>query len=107
MNSMDWKQQYEMEQARLIDSLGWVTEGGIVEAIQHIGATSVPGLAGSSCVDIAMAVWPFPWKRAQEPELRHLGIKSWKGIPKVLSKDFGTALEQPSCFLWNQGRKNG
>jgi GrpB-like predicted nucleotidyltransferase (UPF0157 family) len=60
MNSIELKKQYEMEQARLIEALGRVTEGGIVEAIRHIGATSVPGLGGSPCVDIALAVWPIP-----------------------------------------------
>jgi GrpB-like predicted nucleotidyltransferase (UPF0157 family) len=60
MNPMYWKQQYETEHARLIDALGSVTEGGIVEASQHIGATRVPGFRGSACVDIVMAVWPFP-----------------------------------------------
>jgi hypothetical protein len=35
MNSDDrrWKESFESERARLIDALGKVTEGGIIEAI--------------------------------------------------------------------------
>jgi GrpB-like predicted nucleotidyltransferase (UPF0157 family) len=55
-----WHEQFEQEHVRLIGTLGELVNGGIIEAIQHIGATSVPGMVGSSCVDIGLAVWPFP-----------------------------------------------
>jgi GrpB-like predicted nucleotidyltransferase (UPF0157 family) len=41
-------------------ALGNITVGGIVEGIQHIGATAVPGLESRPYIDIALAVWPFP-----------------------------------------------
>ena len=40
----DSKTAYESERGRLTDALGKLVDGGIVESIQHIGATSVPGL---------------------------------------------------------------
>ncbi|MEP6895545.1 MAG: GrpB family protein [Chloroflexota bacterium] len=55
-----WKEQYEAEREKLIDALEKVTTGGIIESIQHIGATSFPGLYGSACVVIGLTVWPFP-----------------------------------------------
>jgi GrpB-like predicted nucleotidyltransferase (UPF0157 family) len=79
MNSIQWKHQYEKERSRLIDALGRVTAGGIVEAMQHIGATSVPGLHGSPCVDIALAVWPFPLEESRESRLEALGYRILEG----------------------------
>lgn len=61
MSPTDWKRQYELERARLVAALGQITAGGIVEAIEPIGATSMPGLHGSACLDIALAAWPFPY----------------------------------------------
>ena len=75
MISLFWKQQYETERARLFESLGKVTEGGIVEAIQHVGATYVPGLKGSSCVDIALSVWPFPTEITPRSKLESMGYQ--------------------------------
>jgi len=79
MNLIDWKQQYETEKARLNEVLGRVTEGGIFAAIQHIGATSVPGLRGSPCVDIALAVWPFPLEEGPRSRLESLGYRILEG----------------------------
>ena len=75
MNSLFWEQQYETERAHLLESLGKVTEGGIVETIQHIGATRVPGLKGSSCVDVALAVWPFPLEVTPKSKLESMGYR--------------------------------
>jgi len=62
----------------LLDALGWTTQGGIVENIQHIGATSVPGLLalpglpGQPVVDISLAVWPFPLTEETQAVLQTL-----------------------------------
>ncbi|HTP09706.1 MAG TPA: GrpB family protein [Anaerolineae bacterium] len=55
-----WHEAYVAERARLLSVLGEVTTGGLVEGIQHIGATSVPRLSVGSCIDIGLAIWPFP-----------------------------------------------
>jgi hypothetical protein len=60
--------------------LGKITEDGLVDAIQHIGATSVPGLSGSPCVDIGMAVWPFPLEAAPRSKLEALGYQIVEGF---------------------------
>jgi GrpB-like predicted nucleotidyltransferase (UPF0157 family) len=75
----DSKTTYESERDRLITALGKVVDGGIVEAIQHIGATSVPGLYGSRCIDIGLAVWPFPLEAGPESRLNALGYKPVSG----------------------------
>ena len=104
---MNWKQKYETEQVRLIDALGRVTEGGIVEAIQHIGATSVPGLRGSPCVDIAMAVWPFPVEESPRVRLEALGyrvLEGYSGSPQQRfrheSGSFQLFLVEPGTDEW-------
>ena len=53
-----WNQLFDQESERLYAILGKITEGGIVEAIEHIGSTSVPGLSRAPCVDIGVSVWP-------------------------------------------------
>ena len=47
-----WNQLFDQERERLLAILGKITEGGIVEAIEHIGSTTVPGLSGAPCVGI-------------------------------------------------------
>ncbi|HEY3475015.1 MAG TPA: GrpB family protein [Anaerolineales bacterium] len=75
----DWQETYESERDRLIDALGKVGEGGIVEAIQHVGATSVPGMYGSPCVDIGLTVWPFPLEEGPRSRLETLGYQMVAG----------------------------
>jgi GrpB-like predicted nucleotidyltransferase (UPF0157 family) len=55
-----WQEEAAQERSRLLAALRHFTEGGIVEDIQHIGATSVPGLTASPSIDLALAVSPFP-----------------------------------------------
>ena len=76
---MDYKEQYQAEQTRLIETLRKLTEGGIVESIQHIGSTRLPDLNGSSCVDIALAVWPFPLEKKVWADLEALGYRIEEG----------------------------
>src|SRR5690348_18500713 len=81
-----WRDQFDRESKRLINALGEMTDGGIVERIEHVGATSVPGLLGQPCVDIAMAVWPFS---LEEPALHTLITLGYE-----LDSDFAVAPEQ-------------
>jgi GrpB-like predicted nucleotidyltransferase (UPF0157 family) len=81
-----WKEQYAREHERLIAALGEITDGGIVERMEHVGATSVPGLLGQPCVDIALAVWPFP--------LEDFALQSLASMGYELDPDFPGAPEQ-------------
>jgi GrpB-like predicted nucleotidyltransferase (UPF0157 family) len=71
-----WRARYEAERRRLLDALGRTTTGGIVEAIQPVGSSSVPGLEGSGVLDVAMAVWPYPLAPASETALAALGYQA-------------------------------
>ena len=70
-----WKEQFAREHERLIAALGEMTDGGIVERMEHVGTTSVPDLLGQPCVDIALAVWPFP---LEEPALQSLSSMGYE-----------------------------
>jgi GrpB-like predicted nucleotidyltransferase (UPF0157 family) len=70
---------YARQRERLIAALGEVTEGGLVEAIAHIGATSVIGLAGEPCVDIGLAVLPYPLDGRHLAALARLGYEPAPG----------------------------
>lgn len=47
----EWPQRFAAEAARLRAVLG-----GVISAIEHVGSTAVPGLAGKPVLDVAIAV---------------------------------------------------
>jgi GrpB-like predicted nucleotidyltransferase (UPF0157 family) len=86
MDNNYWIDQFSRGKERLIKTLGELTDGGIIERIEHVGATSVPGLPGRPSVDIAMSVWPFPLEESALHSLATLGYE--------LDPDFSAAPEQ-------------
>jgi GrpB-like predicted nucleotidyltransferase (UPF0157 family) len=82
------KEQYESERDRLVRQLGNIVEGGIIEGIQHVGATSVPGLYGSPCIDIGLAVWPFPLEGDLRSRLEALGYHIVRGYEEKPEQRF-------------------
>jgi len=82
------REQYQVERERLIHALGWVVEGGIVDSIQQVGATSVPDLYGSPCVDIGLAVWPFPLEQAPRSRLESSGYQIVSGYEEAPEQRF-------------------
>ncbi len=68
-----WSEQYAEESARLRSPLGEIPDGGIIENIEHIGATGVPGALAQPVIDIGLAVWPFPLKPERQSALEALG----------------------------------
>jgi GrpB-like predicted nucleotidyltransferase (UPF0157 family) len=80
-----WQEQFAQERTRLLTALGELTEGGVVENVQHIGATGVPGLPAWPCVDIGLSVWPFPLEPHRRAALDSLGyalIPGYEGAPE-------------------------
>lgn len=84
----DWAELFARESIRLLSSLGKMTQGGIVEQLQHIGATSVPGLPADSCIDIGMAVWPFPLETSQRAVVEALGYRLIPGYEAAPEQRF-------------------
>lgn len=80
-----WLEQFARERERLLAALGEMTEGGIVEQLEHVGSTSIPGLLGQPCIDFALAVWPFPLEEPTRQSLISLGYEldpDFVGIPE-------------------------
>ncbi|HSH82740.1 MAG TPA: GrpB family protein [Herpetosiphonaceae bacterium] len=80
-----WSEQYAEESSRLRTLLGEIPEGGIIENIEHFGATSVPGALAQPCIDIGLAVWPFPLEPARQSALEALGytlVQGHEGAPE-------------------------
>jgi GrpB-like predicted nucleotidyltransferase (UPF0157 family) len=54
-----------------------------IEGIQHVGSTSLPGLAGSGVVDIALAVCRLTdisgrvWYYGRQPDVARLAARAW------------------------------
>ncbi len=70
-----WQAQFTAERVRLLQALGELTAGGVTEQIQHIGATSVPGVWASPCIDVGLSVWPFPLSVQHQAALQDLGYE--------------------------------
>lgn len=64
----DWPIQYEQEKIRILDALG-----DTVMDIQHIGSTSVPGLAAKPIIDILLGLKQVPPSQAEISGLEALG----------------------------------
>jgi hypothetical protein len=98
-----WEQQYQAERSQLLEALGKVTAGGIVESIQHIGATSVMGLHGSSCIDIGLAVWPFPLEIDARSKLEALGYQIVEGFTGAPQQQFRHEFGTFQLFVFESG----
>jgi GrpB-like predicted nucleotidyltransferase (UPF0157 family) len=85
---MNWHTQFTEERDRLLGVLGAMTAGGIVENIQHVGATSVSGLGDNGRLDIALGVWPFPLEPAAQQALQTLGYEAIPGSEDALEQRF-------------------
>ncbi len=103
MTFINWKQQFETERVRLLQALGEITDGGTVESIQHIGATSVPGLEGSSCVDIGLAVWPFPLEESRRSKLEEMGYHIEEGFTEGPQQRFKHTSGAFQLFVFESG----
>jgi GrpB-like predicted nucleotidyltransferase (UPF0157 family) len=64
----DWPLRYEQEKIHILDALG-----NTIADIQHIGSTSVPGLAAKPVIDILLGVEHVPPQTAQIAGLGTLG----------------------------------
>ena len=99
----DPKQHYESERDRLVQALGRVVEGGVIEAMEHIGATSVPELFGSPCIDIGLAVWPFPLEAGPRSRLEALGYQIVSGYEESPEQRFRHGSNQFQLYFVEPG----
>ncbi|MCG9722714.1 GrpB family protein [Shewanella sp. Isolate7] len=67
-HQMSWHQAFKVEKARLLTALG-----ECVVSLEHIGSTSVPGLAAKPIIDMLLEVDSLAALDAQAEQLRALG----------------------------------
>lgn len=98
-----WEDQFLRERERVIGALGEMIEGGIVEQAEHVGSTSVPGLPGRPCLDIALAVWPFPLEERARQALAALGFDLDPAFADAPEQRFRHASRTVQLFLVEAG----
>src|SRR5580700_6242847 len=83
---------FRRERERLLKALGVLTDGGVVEGIQHIGSTSLQSKSKSvstgGCVDIGLCIWPFPLDPVRVRKLARLGYKPRSGFENGADRRF-------------------
>jgi|SRR5438132_9153212 len=74
-----WPEVFAIERERLATALGVFAAD-----IQHIGSTSVPGLAAKPIIDIAVGIHSYPWPNSPVEAMGALGyeFKGEYGIPR-------------------------
>jgi GrpB-like predicted nucleotidyltransferase (UPF0157 family) len=103
MTSLNWKEQYESERDRLLEALLRVTDGGLVDSVEHAGATSVPGMQGSACIDIGLSVWPFPLEAGSQSRLEALGYRLVEGAAGSPGQRFRHASGSFQLYIFEHG----
>ena len=83
-----YQEQFAQERVRLLNAFGELIQGGIVENLEHIGATSVPGLPADPCVDMGLTVWPFPLEPHRRAALDSLGYVPVSGYEEAPEQRF-------------------
>ena len=64
----EWPREFDEEKGRILGAIG-----ESLEVVEHIGSTSVPGLAAKPIIDILLVVRPFPLTLAQVDAVCGLG----------------------------------
>jgi GrpB-like predicted nucleotidyltransferase (UPF0157 family) len=103
----NWPSLYEQEKDRIVATLGEA-----VVQIEHIGSTSVPGLAAKPIIDIAVGIANFEEAKAYVPMIEGLGYTYepefeadlperrffWKGSPSLHTHHIHMA--EPGSLEW-------
>jgi GrpB-like predicted nucleotidyltransferase (UPF0157 family) len=106
MTFTSWREQYESEKTRLLEALSRVTDGGIIDSVAHVGATSVPGMNGSTCIDIGLSVWPYPLEAGPQSRLEALGYRTVEGTTGSPAQCFQHTSRSFRLFVFEHGTKD-
>lgn len=73
-----WVGLFEAERAKVEGVLGHLVDGGVLERIEHMGSTSVPGLCAKPTIDMLGQIQPYPPGAAEIAALETIGY-IWRG----------------------------
>ncbi|HZX00156.1 MAG TPA: GrpB family protein [Trueperaceae bacterium] len=69
-----WPLEFQAESAKITDALGHMVDGGVLDGLEHMGSTSVPGLLAKPTIDIMGRVHPYPPSSETVRSLEALGF---------------------------------
>jgi GrpB-like predicted nucleotidyltransferase (UPF0157 family) len=73
-----WVGLYRAESERVRGALGRLVDGGVLEELEHIGSTSVPGLQAKPTIDMMGRIHPYPPSQESIAALAAIGY-TWRG----------------------------
>jgi GrpB-like predicted nucleotidyltransferase (UPF0157 family) len=86
-HDQDWAQEFALERTRIVGALGSFEAGGVLEWIEHVGSTAIPGIHAKPVLDIAAVVHPFPMSQQSREALGTLGYE-YRGEAGIAGREF-------------------
>ncbi len=86
-HDQDWVQEFALERNRIVEVLGSFEAGGVLEWIEHVGSTAIPGIHAKPVLDIAAVVHPFPLSEKGRDALAKLGYE-YRGEAGIPGREF-------------------
>jgi GrpB-like predicted nucleotidyltransferase (UPF0157 family) len=86
-HDQDWAQAFALERNRIVEVLGSFEAGGVLEWIEHVGSTAIPGIHAKPVLDIAAVVHPFPLSEQGRDGLAKLGYE-YRGEAGIPGREF-------------------
>jgi GrpB-like predicted nucleotidyltransferase (UPF0157 family) len=83
----NWAQEFALERNRIVEVLGSFEAGGVLEWIEHVGSTAIPGIHAKPVLDIAAVVHPFPLSEQGRDALGKLGYE-YRGEAGIPGREF-------------------
>jgi GrpB-like predicted nucleotidyltransferase (UPF0157 family) len=83
----NWAQEFALERNRIVKVLGSFEAGGVLEWIEHVGSTAIPGIHAKAVLDIAAVVHPFPLSEQGRDALAELGYE-YRGEAGIPGREF-------------------
>jgi GrpB-like predicted nucleotidyltransferase (UPF0157 family) len=83
----NWAQEFSLERDRIVATLGSFEAGGVLEWIEHVGSTAIPGIHAKPVLDIAAVVHPFPLSEQGRDALAELGYE-YRGEAGIPGREF-------------------
>lgn len=80
----EWEAWFADERARLLDAMGWLADGGLVEQIQSLDAGALPGAPRA----VGLSTWPFPPEPQTVDALQTLGYAPVAGADTATTRHF-------------------
>jgi GrpB-like predicted nucleotidyltransferase (UPF0157 family) len=82
-----WAEEFALERNRIVEVLGSFEAGGVLEWIEHVGSTAIPGIHAKPVLDIAAVVHPFPLSEQGRDALGELGYE-YRGEAGIPGREF-------------------